>query len=64
MKKKTYYLDGNDFVYCEMDGKLYAYNYVKKTFTLTDDVVDPMTFHSFPESELEESIKISEHLFK
>ncbi len=60
---KKYYLSDNDFVYCEEDGKLYAYHYVKKTFVPTDKTVDPMKFHEFPESELEESIKICEHLF-
>ena len=30
--------------------------YVKKEFVLTDTVIDPMTFHEFPEKELEENI--------
>lgn len=64
MKKKKYYIDENDWVYCESDGKLYAYNYVEKTFVLTDKIVDIMTFHEFPESELKENIKINEHFFK
>lgn len=64
MKKKTYYTDENDWVYCEFDGKLYEYNYSEKDFILTDKSVDLMTFHEFPEKELEENIKINEHLFK
>lgn len=64
MKKTKYYLKDNDFVFCEKDGKLYAYNYVDKTFNLTNEVVDPMTFHEFPESELEKNIKLNEYLFK
>ena len=64
MKKKKYYADDNDWVYCESDGRLYEYNYAEKNFVLTNLSVDPMTFHEFPESELEEYIKINEHLFK
>ena len=64
MKKKKYYVDDNDWVYCESDGKLYEYNYAEKNFVLTNLSVDPMTFHEFTESELEEYIKINEHLFK
>ena len=45
-------------LFIEKDGKLYAYNYVDKTFNLTNEVVDPMTFHEFPESELEKNIKL------
>lgn len=61
---KKYYLDNDDYVFCEQDGKVYIYNYPKKSFVLTDMVVDPMTFHEFPEKELEKNIKLNEHLFK
>lgn len=64
MSKKKYYIDDEDWVYCEVDGKLYEYNYAEKTFILTNKSADPMTFHEFPESELEENIKINEHFFK
>lgn len=64
MNKKTYYVDDSDWVYCEYEGKLYAYNYVEKTFVLTDIPIDDMTFHEFPEKDLEKYIKLNEYLFK
>lgn len=64
MKKKIYYVDDSDWVYCEYDGKLYSYNYVEKTFILTDTPKDGMAFHEFPAKELEKYIKLNEHLFK
>lgn len=64
MTKKTYYIDENDWVYCEHDGKLYEYNYAQKNFILTDKPIDIMNFHEFSKNELEKNIKINEHLFK
>lgn len=60
---KKYYLSDNDFIYCEEENKQYEYHYIKKTFVPTDTIIDPIKFHKFPESELEESLKIREHLF-
>jgi hypothetical protein len=59
-----YYLDDIDFIWAEQDGKIYSYNYKNKTFELTDERIDIMKWHEFPENELEEAIKIQEHLFK
>ena len=61
--KKTYYLSDSDFVYCEDEDKVYIWNYAKKAFVLTDTVIDPMTFHEFPEKELKENIQINQHLY-
>ena len=63
VNKKTYYLSDNDFVYCEEEGSVYIWNYIKKGFILTDTVIDPMTFHEFPEKELEENIQLNQHLY-
>ena len=62
VNKKAYYLSDNDFVYCE-EGRAYIWNYIKKGFILTDTVIDPMTFHEFPEKELEENIQLNQHLY-
>lgn len=64
MNKRKYYTDENDWVYCEVDGKLYEYNYAEKNFVLTNKAIDLLNFHEFPESELNENIKINEHFFK
>ena len=64
MSKRKYYTDENDWVYCESDGKLYEYNYAEKNFVLTNKTIDLLNFHEFPESELNENIKINEHFFK
>lgn len=64
MKKKTYYVDDSDWVYCEYDGKLYSYNYDKKDFILTDISIDGMGFHEFPEKDLDKYIKLNEYLFE
>ena len=58
-----YYADKNDFIYCEDKGKVYAYNYVNKAFTLTDTPVDLMDWHEFPESDLEKNINNNKQFF-
>ncbi len=59
----TYYVDENDFIFCEDKGKVYSYNYLSKSFVLTDKTVDLMNWHKFPESDLEKNIANSKHLF-
>ena len=62
--KMHYYIDDSDYVWAEKDNRIYSYDYKKKMFILTGDVIDPMKWHEFPESELEEKIRINKHLFE
>lgn len=57
-KKKKYYLDDIDSIFCvDSDDKVYIYNYEKESFVLTSFGVDIMNWHEFPENKLDEYIK-------
>ena len=57
-KKKKYYLDDIDSIFCvDSDGKVYIYNYEKQGFVLTSFAVDIMNWHEFSEDKLDEYIK-------
>ena len=57
-KKKKYYLDDIDSIFCvDSDGKVYIYNYEKQSFILAPFGIDLMNWHEFPESELDKYIK-------
>ena len=58
-----YYADENDFIYCEDKGKVYAYDYKKKAFILTDTLVNLVDWHEFPEGDLEKNINNNKQFF-
>lgn len=60
---RKYYINNSDFIFCEENGIFYNYNYVNKEFVPCKIIIDPMNFHEFNESELEEMIKLNEYLY-
>lgn len=58
-----YYVDENDFIFCENRGKVYSYDYVKNSFVLADKNVNLIKWHEISKSDVEKNVENNKYLF-